>query len=150
MPGHCQAALVAYPFLSCGATYEPAVDYRGRKDATLNVGNDKTYQFIDDVLGEVAQIFPSTFIHIGGDEVAKGPWLANPDCQALMKAQNLKDGEALQSYFIRRVQPLLTSKGKRLIGWDEILQGGLAPGAVVMVWHERAIRPWSRQEITSS
>jgi hexosaminidase len=139
MPGHSQAALVSYPFLSCGPTYKPAVDYRGRKDANLNVGNDKTYQFIDDVLSEVTQIFPSQFIHIGSDEVAKGPWLQNPDCQALMRANNLKDGNALQSYFVQRVQSNLTSKGKRLIGWDEILEGGLAPGAVVMVWHERLI-----------
>jgi hexosaminidase len=135
MPGHAMAALAAYPELSCtGGPFQVSTNFGQEPPDVFCVGNENVYTFLDNVLTEVAQIFPSEFIHIGGDEVNKSLWHANADCQALMKAQGLKNEDELQSYFIRRVQKILTTKGKRLIGWDEILEGGLAPGATVMSW----------------
>jgi hexosaminidase len=98
------------------------------------VGNEKTYEFLDNVLTEVLDLFPSKFIHIGGDETPKDRWHNCPACQAKMKAENLKNENELQSYFVKRIEKFLSSKGRRLIGWDEILEGGLAPGASVMSW----------------
>jgi hexosaminidase len=99
-----------------------------------NPGKEETFEFLQNVLSEVADLFPAPFIHIGGDEVDKTAWKASAECQALMASQGLKDEEELQSYFIRRIEKFLNSKNKRLIGWDEILQGGLAPNATVMSW----------------
>lgn len=135
MPGHCAAALAAYPELSCtgeqitvppGSVWPPIFVY--------NPGKEETFEFLQNVLSEVADLFPGPFIHVGGDEVDKSAWKASTQCQALMAAQGLKTEEELQSYFIQRIEKFLNSKNKRLIGWDEILQGGLAPNATVMSW----------------
>ena len=137
MPGHSLDALAGYPELSCtGGPFEIFPFFKG-PSVNVNVfcaGNDATFEFIDQVLAEVADIFPGSYIHIGGDEVPKTAWHACAKCQARMKAEGLKDEEELQSYFIRRVEKLVEKHGKRLIGWDEVLQGGLAPNAMVMSW----------------
>jgi hexosaminidase len=136
MPGHCQAALAAYPELSCtGGPFEVGTKWGVYKDVYCP-GKEQTFEFVENVLSEICDLFPGPFIHIGGDECKKDRWKACPDCQARFKAEGLKDEEALQSYFIRRVGAFLATKHKRLIGWDEILQGGLAqPDAAVMSWH---------------
>jgi hexosaminidase len=127
MPGHSTPALLAYPELSCPIPQE------GRPWQYC-VANPKTYEFLEEVLSQLLDIFPSKFIHIGGDECPKDRWHACPLCQEKMKAENLKDENELQSYFIKRIEKFLNSKGRRLIGWDEILEGGLAPDASVMSW----------------
>jgi len=98
------------------------------------VGNERTFTFLEDVLDEVLSLFPSKYIHIGGDEVKKNRWKDCPKCQERMKKEGLKNVEELQSYFTKRIEGYLHSKGRTLIGWDEILEGGLAPRAVVMNW----------------
>lgn len=138
MPGHSMAALAAYPELSCTGKSSPVPTEWGVKKDILCAGSETTYDFIENVLDEVTKIFPSEFVHIGGDEVPKERWKACPKCQALIKATGLKDENELQSYFIRRVQKMLAIRGKRLIGWDEILEGGLASGAAVMSWRGTA------------
>lgn len=134
MPGHATPALLAYPELDC--PLPRGVDKHGNPARPWEycIGNDKTYAFLEEVLDQVVELFPGSYVHIGGDECPKGRWLKCPLCQARMKAEHLKNGEELQSYFIRRIEKFLTSKGKRLIGWDEILEGGLAPNATVMSW----------------
>ena len=97
-------------------------------------GNDEVFTFLQDVITEVAELFPGEYIHIGGDEVPKDRWKECPKCQARIKAEGLKDENELQSYFIKRIEKFIVSKGKRLIGWDEILEGGLPPEATVMSW----------------
>lgn len=133
MPGHAQAAIAAYPEL--GVTGEPR-EVWGRWGINANIFNpgEKTILFMQDVLSEVVELFPSQFIHVGGDEAIKDQWKASAEVQARLKELGLKDEHELQSYFIRRMDTFLTSKGRRLIGWDEILEGGLAPGATVMSW----------------
>jgi hexosaminidase len=106
----------------------------GVMDAIYDQSDEATYAFLDDVLTEVTAMFPAPFIHIGGDEVPKGPWKKSERCQAFMKANGLKDENELQSYFVKRMEKVVESKHRRLIGWDEILEGGLAPGAAVMSW----------------
>lgn len=134
MPGHALAALAAYPELGCtGGPYEVATTW-GVFDDVFCAGNEKTFEFVDDVLGEVCALFPGTYIHIGGDECPKTRWDACPKCQKRLTDEGLKDGYALQSYFIHRVQQMLDQRGKKLIGWDEMLEGGLAPSATVMSW----------------
>ncbi len=134
MPGHCTAALAAYPELSCtGGPFRVAIEWGIHRDVYC-AGNDQVFQFLEDVLTEVMEIFPSKFIHVGGDEVPKDRWQHCPKCQARIKAEGLKDEAELQSYFIRRIEKFLNAHGRRLIGWDEILEGGLAPNAVVMSW----------------
>lgn len=134
MPGHSVAALTAYPHLSCtGGPFKVRTEW-GVADDILCAGNDSSFTFVQDVLTEVMQLFPSTYIHIGGDEAPKVRWKDCPKCQARMKAEGLKDEMELQSYFIKRVEQFLSSKGKRIIGWDEILEGGIAPEATVMSW----------------
>ncbi|MCE5217737.1 beta-N-acetylhexosaminidase [bacterium] len=134
MPGHALGALVAYPELSCtGGPFEVRTRW-GIEDDIYCAGKEEVFQFVEDVLTEVLDLFPSTFIHIGGDEAPKARWKECPRCQARMKAEGLKDEHELQSYFIRRIDKFLTEKGRRLIGWDEILEGGLASGAAVMSW----------------
>jgi hexosaminidase len=98
------------------------------------IGNDKVFEFTEDILSEVLELFPSQYIHVGGDECPKDRWKQCPKCQARIKAEGLKDENELQSYFIRRMEKFLNSKGRRLIGWDEILEGGLAPQATVQSW----------------
>jgi len=137
LPGHSLAALAAYPQFSCtGGPFRvnPGSKFYGEEDNTLCAGNEGTFEFLDQVLSEVAALFPSSYIHIGGDECFKGFWKKCPKCQRRMAEEHLKDVDELQSYFIRRVEKILAAKNKRLIGWDEILQGGLAPNATVMSW----------------
>jgi hexosaminidase len=134
MPGHCQAALASYPELSCtGGPFQVGTEW-GVYDDVYCAGNDHTFEFLQDVLTEVLDLFSSQFIHIGGDEVPKTRWKACPKCQARIKAEGLKDEAELQSYFVRRIERFLASKGRRLVGWDEILEGGLAPNATVQSW----------------
>ena len=134
MPGHAMAALTAYPELSCtGGPFEVAKTW-GVFEDVFCAGNEKTFIFLQDVLDEVMQLFPGKFIHIGGDECPKERWKKCSRCHARMKAENLKDEHELQSYFIQRIEKSLNAKGKRIIGWDEILEGGLAPNAAVMSW----------------
>ena len=134
MPGHSVAALTAYPFLACtNGPFEVRTKW-GVADDILCAGNDAVFTFMQDVLTEIMDIFPSAYIHIGGDEAPKVRWANCPKCQARIKAEGLKDEAELQSYFIRRIENFLVSKNRRLIGWDEILEGGLAPEATVMAW----------------
>jgi hexosaminidase len=135
MPGHCLAALASYPQYSCsgGPFKVPPGSVWPIKDVFCP-GNDETFAFLEGVLGEVADLFPSPYIHIGGDEVDKSTWKACPKCQARLAAEGLKTEEELQSYFVKRVEKFLNSRGKTLLGWDEILEGGLAPNAAVMSW----------------
>jgi len=135
MPGHCLAALASYPQYSCsgGPFTVPPGSVWPIKDVYCP-GNEETFTFLEGVLDEVADLFPAEFIHIGGDEVDKSTWKACPKCQARMAAEGLKTEEELQSYFVKRIERFLNSKGKKLIGWDEILEGGLAPNAAVMSW----------------
>ncbi len=133
LPGHCQAALAAYPQLgNTGNQLEPSTRF-GVIEDVYGV-QPETIQFLEDVLTEVLDIFPSKFIHIGGDEVPKAQWKANPVAQAKIKAEGLANEDELQSWFIRHFDRWLSERGRRLVGWDEILEGGLAPGATVMSW----------------
>ncbi|MCG3128028.1 MAG: Beta-hexosaminidase [Phycisphaerae bacterium] len=134
MPGHSQAALAAYPQFSCtGGPFEVQTAW-GVEDDVYCAGNDETFQFLEAVLSEVIELFPSRYIHVGGDECPKQRWKQCDKCQARMKAEGLKDEHELQSYFIRRIERVLERRGRRLIGWDEILEGGLAPNATVQSW----------------
>ena len=134
MPGHSLAALASYPSLGCtGGPYEVATHWGVFKDIYC-AGNDSTFKFLEDVLTEVMDLFPSHYIHIGGDEAPKDRWKKCPKCQARIKAEGLKDEHELQSYFIRRIEKFLNAHGRDIIGWDEILEGGLAPNATVMSW----------------
>lgn len=148
MPGHSMAAIASYPELSC----TPGADkYHVRSgqagfmdwtdsgivahyDNTLCPANPKVYQFLDTVFGEVAKLFPFPYIHIGGDECAKTFWKKSPAIAQLMKKENLKNMDQVQSYFEKRVEKIVESKGKKVIGWDEILEGGVAPNAAIMSW----------------
>jgi hexosaminidase len=155
MPGHSSAAIAAYPWLSCfpdrptkfpttasiTSTQKQAAGEIKQVQETWGIfpdvycaGNDSTFLFLQDVIDEVLPLFPSTYIHVGGDECPKTHWKACPRCQARMKKEGLKDEHELQSYFIQRIEKYLNSNGRILIGWDEILEGGLAPNAVVMSW----------------
>ncbi len=137
MPGHSIAPLSCYPELSCsGGSFEIYPFFKG-PGITADIfcaGNEATFVFFENVLDEVFELFPSKFIHIGGDEAPKSGWQACAKCQVRIKAEGLKDEHGLQSYFIKRVEKYANSKGKRIIGWDEILEGGLAPNAAVMSW----------------
>ena len=130
MPGHSTPALIAYPEYDCPVPHQTWE--WGRWEYC--VGNEKTYDFLQEILAQVIEIFPSEFIHIGADECPKEHWKKCPICQAKKQAEGLKDEEELQSYFVRRIERFLNSKGRRLIGWDEILEGGIAPNAAVMAW----------------
>lgn len=141
LPGHALAALIAYPEYSCqgGPFAQPRIIW-GVEEDVYCVGNEETFTFLENVLTEVAGLFPSQYFHIGGDECPKVRWKDCPKCQALAKKLGLKpkDGhsveEQLQSYAVTRAEKHLSSLGKKMIGWDEILEGGLAPGAIVMSW----------------
>ncbi len=134
MPGHSTAALASYPFLGCTKGPYKVMDTWGVLDDVYCAGNDSTFTFLQNVLDEVMQLFPSKYIHIGGDECPKERWKTCPQCQLRIKNEKLKDEHALQSYFISRIEKYLNSKGRNIIGWDEILEGGLAPNATVMSW----------------
>ncbi len=129
-PAHSDEVFVAYPELCCAGKSHTSGDFC--------IGNPKTFEFMENVLTEVIELFPSEYIHIGGDEAGKNTWKTCPKCQALMKKEKLANVDELQSYMIRKAEKFLNSKGRRLIGWDEILEGGLAPEATVMSWRGEA------------
>ncbi|MGB1039754.1 MAG: beta-N-acetylhexosaminidase, partial [Flavobacteriales bacterium] len=133
MPGHSQAAISAYPELSCERKKVKVAEKWGVFEP-IYCSKDSTFQFIENVLDEVLELFPSEYIHIGGDEAPKAKWKACDNCQKRIKSEGLKDEHGLQSYFISRIEKYLNSKGRKIIGWDEILEGGLAPNASVMSW----------------
>ncbi|UHG92840.1 beta-N-acetylhexosaminidase [Spirosoma oryzicola] len=146
VPGHSMAALAAYPELSCTKTpvsVDPGTafsewygngTFKMLVENTLNPSDEKVYEFLDKVFTEVAALFPNQYIHVGGDECYKGYWAQDPGCQALMKQLNIRHVEDLQGYFMNRVEKILKAKGKKLLGWDEILEGGISPEATVMSW----------------
>ncbi|HVI43793.1 MAG TPA: family 20 glycosylhydrolase, partial [Chitinophaga sp.] len=126
MPAHAEEVLAVYPQLSCyGIPY---------KNSEFCLGNDSTFTFLENVLTEVMDIFPSSYIHIGGDEASKKAWQQCPKCQQRIRTEKLKDEHELQSYAVRRMEKFLTAHHRKLLGWDEILEGGLAPQATVMSW----------------
>jgi hexosaminidase len=134
MPGHASAALAAYPqFGSLDAHVSAPVSEYGIFPNLYNV-NEETFTFLENILTEVMRLFPSTYIHVGGDEAVKDQWKASTQIQAQMRALGIKDEDQLQSYFIKRIDAFLTSHGRRTLGWDEILEGGLASNATVMSW----------------
>ncbi|MFO7446443.1 MAG: family 20 glycosylhydrolase [Ignavibacteriaceae bacterium] len=136
MPGHSLASLASYPENSCtGGPFEVTNMWGVMKDIYC-AGRDSTFYFLQNILDEVISLFPGEYIHIGGDEAPKDRWKECPRCQARIKSEGLKDEHELQSYFITRISEYLNSKGKKIIGWDEILEGGLAPGAVVQSWQD--------------
>jgi hexosaminidase len=149
MPGHASAAIAAYPQLSCFPEEDtkvlPGTPWAGSRNGKqvqqtwgvfedVFAPSDYTFNFLQNVLDEVMPLFPSKYIHIGGDECPKESWKRSTFCQQLIAANNLKDEHGLQSYFIQRIEKYINSKGKKIIGWDEILEGGLAPNAAVMSW----------------
>lgn len=135
MPAHCLEVLAAYPQLSCtGGPFTVASGSYGPDKDIFCAGNDSTFIFIEDVLSEVIDMFPSSYIHIGGDEADKTRWHECPKCQERIRSEGLKNEKELQSWFIKRIEKFLATKNKKLIGWDEILEGGLAPEATVMSW----------------
>ncbi|GGI56537.1 beta-N-acetylhexosaminidase [Winogradskyella haliclonae] len=133
MPGHSQAVIAAYPELGCTGE-EVRVATKWGVFEHIFCPKEETFKFLEDVLDEVLELFPSTYIHIGGDEAPKTQWKSSSYCQELIKAEGLKDEHELQNYFITRMEKYLNSKGRQIIGWDEILEGGLAPNATVMSW----------------
>lgn len=134
MPAHSEEVLAAYPELSCSG------EQYGHSD--FCIGNEKTFEFLQDVLDELMEVFPSEYIHIGGDEASKQAWHTCEKCQKRMADEGLKDVDELQSYLVHRIEQYLNSKGRALIGWDEIMEGGLAPNATVLSWRgpEHGIR----------
>lgn len=133
LPGHAQAAISAYPNLGCTGEQVDVAEKWGVFEH-IYCSKDETFHFLEDVLDEVIALFPSEFIHIGGDEAPKTKWKFCNQCQNRIKSKGLKDEHELQNYFITRIEKYLNSKGKQIIGWDEILEGGLAPNATVMSW----------------
>ncbi len=133
MPGHAQAAIAAYPELGCLDTKLEVGKVWG-VSSNVFCPNEATFTFLENVLSEVIALFPSPYIHIGGDECPKDQWKTNATAQAIIKREKLKDEHELQSYFIRRMEKFLNQQGRQIIGWDEILEGGLAPNATVMSW----------------
>ncbi len=153
MPGHASAAIAAYPQLSCfpdsSTVINPKITWAGPRNGKqvqqswgvfpdVFAPTDYTFNFLQNVLDEVMALFPSHYIHIGGDECPKDYWKKSPFCQQLITQNNLKDEHGLQSYFIGRIEKYLNSKGRSIIGWDEILEGGVAPNATVMSWRGEA------------
>ncbi len=139
MPGHASEIFAAYPELSCKGEQLNVIpgSYWPNEDIFC-AGNDSVFTFLENVIDEVVELFPSKYIHIGGDEAAKTNWKTCPKCQARIQTENLKDEHELQSWFIQKMEQYIISKGKFLIGWDEILEGGLAPEATVMSWRGEA------------
>src|SRR5438105_9530521 len=137
MPGHSLAALAAYPeYANVPGPFEVRTTW-GISDEVFSP-SDATFTFLENVLREVMELFPSEYIHIGGDEAPKVRWRESPGAQAIIKKEKLADEEGLQSWFIQRIERFLNKNGRRLIGWDEILEGGLAPNATVMSWRGTA------------
>ncbi len=133
MPGHSGAALAAYPELGCAPASSPGSP-GGNIHNDVFCPKEETFSFLQNVLSEVITLFPDPFVHIGGDEVSKDSWKQSADAQAVMRREGLKDENELETYFVQRMEKFLRSKGRRTIGWDEILEGGLAPNAIVMSW----------------
>ena len=134
MPGHALAALAAYPWLGCtGGPYEVRTTW-GISDDVFCIGKESTFGFLTDVLDEVCRLFHGEYVHVGGDEAPAVRWKTCPDCQALMRREQLADERQLQGYLLHRIEEFLNARGKKLIGWDEILEGGVTPGATVMSW----------------
>lgn len=141
MPAHVESAIAAYPHLSCiqkPQSVLPGGIYPKDFQTSYCAGNEDVFKFLEDVLTETMSLFPSKYIHIGGDELDKSFWEKCPKCQKRMKDEGLKNVDELQSYFITRMEKFLNKKGRQIIGWDEILEGGLAPGATVMSWRGEA------------
>jgi hexosaminidase len=134
MPGHSVAALAAYPEYSCTGKPIAVETHWGIFNDVFCPGKESTFEFVQNILDEVCTLFPSTYIHIGGDECPKYYWKTCPDCQARIKAEGLKDENELQGYFTRRIDKYMQTKGRRIIGWDEILEGGVSPTSVVQSW----------------
>ena len=147
VPGHSMSAIASYPDLCCTKNPDAKVNpgasdsewhddgtFKMFSDNSLNPSDEKVYEFLDKVFTEIAAMFPNPYIHVGGDECYKGFWTKDAGCQALMKKMNMTKPEELQAYFMKRVETILKSKGKKMIGWDEILEGGIAPEATVMSW----------------
>lgn len=137
VPAHSLALIASYPNLSCTQlpySVNPGSAFYKRNDNALCIGNDSVFLILDKVFTEISALFPSKYIHVGGDEAFKGFWDQCPKCHKRMEKEHLKDVDELQSYFVKRMEKILISKGKKLIGWDEILEGGLAPEATVMSW----------------
>jgi hexosaminidase len=137
VPGHSLAAIASYPELSCGGgpfNVNPGSKFYRKIENTVCPSNENVYKFLDDVFGEIAELFPSKYIHMGGDEANKGFWKKCKKCQKFKTDKGLENEHQLQSYFVKQVEKILQSKGKKLLGWDEILEGGLAPNATVMSW----------------
>lgn len=134
IPGHSLAAIASYPYLSCSGRPVEVGKRWGVYEEVLCPCQESTYKFVEDVLDEVMALFPSKYIHIGGDEVVKTSWKMAPQCARFMKENNIQNVEELQSYFIKRIEKYVNSKNRQIIGWDEILEGGLAPNATVMSW----------------
>lgn len=136
VPGHSQAFIASYPAVSCTQLQTPV--FAGSKDGPANnvlcAGNEETFDLLDKIFTEIATLFPGDYIHVGGDEVNKKYWKSCPKCQKIIAGAGLKDEVDLQSHFMRRIQTIILSKGKKLMGWDEILEGGLASDAAVMSW----------------
>ncbi|GHU99528.1 hypothetical protein FACS1894159_03710 [Bacteroidia bacterium] len=134
MPGHAMAALAAYPWLGCrGEGYRTATTW-GIFDDVFCAGKESTFELLENVLAEVIELFPAKYVHIGGDECPKARWKECPLCQKRIKDNNLADEHQLQSYFIRRIEKFVNSRGKSIIGWEEILEGGVSGTATVMAW----------------
>jgi len=134
LPGHALAALATYPELSCtGGPFEVGTTWGVHRDVYC-AGNDDTFKFLESVLSEVIDLFPGEFLHIGGDECPKARWKECAKCQERMRVEGAKDEHELQAYFVERIGKFLKARGKRLLGWDEILEGRLAEGATVMSW----------------
>ncbi len=134
MPGHMVAALASYPELGCTkGPYEVRTRWGISKDV-LCAGRESTFEFVEGVLAEIVDLFPSKYVHIGGDEAPKGRWQACPECQKRIKDEGLKDENELQSYFMHRVENFLAKHGRSVIGWDEILDGGISKTATIMAW----------------
>mmetsp|Transcript_482 Transcript_482/g.1260 ORF Transcript_482/g.1260 Transcript_482/m.1260 type:complete len:527 (-) Transcript_482:25-1605(-) len=134
MPGHCCASLAAYPQLCCSGQMSQVPTQWGVMETVYCAGNDEVFQFLETVLNEIIDIFPFGYIHIGGDEVPKTQWKQCEKCQERMRQEGLENEGELQSWFLARMNRFLVSKGRKLVGWDEILEGGLVPGATVMSW----------------
>jgi hexosaminidase len=135
MPGHALSAIRAYPKLGTGVPIPRQIESDWGVFPWLYDVDDGTFAFMEDVLGEVMMLFPSRYIHVGGDEAVKDQWKASREVQARMKALGINDEDTLQSWFVARVGKFLAQHGRRLIGWDEILKGGIPPNAAIMSWH---------------
>lgn len=138
MPGHASAALASYPYLGCKGEGYVVPSTWGVKADVYCAGNDSTFRFIEGVLSEVVELFPSEYIHIGGDECPKINWQQCPACQQRIKTEKLKNENKLQSYFMQRAEKFLAGKGRKIVGWDEILEGGISETATVMSWRGSA------------